>query len=102
MKTCADIVIFTIQRKNTENENNNGEAYYIPRLRSIILSSVNENRLIQDITESLTHESIHYVIHKRVNLKASIKWDDIISNKMYYDRDRDLFYGCYFKDGEIE
>ena len=102
MKTCADIEIFTIQRKNTENKNNNGEAYYIPRLHSIILSSVNENRLIQDITESLTHETIHYIIHKRINVTACIKWDDIIYTKMNYDNDRDLFYGCYFKDGEIE
>ena len=102
MKTCADIEILPIHTKG-KDLNEDGDAYFIFATRTIIISSINPKREIQDITESLTHETIHYVIFKQLrSIKKSQAWDTIITKCMNYDKDRDLFYGCYFEDGETE
>ena len=66
-------------------------AYYDPESRTSYFFTIGEHseyeikRFIDDIEQAITHETIHYLIHKIAGEKATIQFDKINEKVFLWD-----------------
>ena len=84
-----ETIIMSIATKVKREE---GMAFYVPKYRLTIISTVNEKQPIKDLVESISHETLHYVIHKTVGVRATMQFDKIQTKLI--KKSKFLAYGC--------
>ena len=84
-----ETIIMPIATKVKREE---GIAFYVPKYRLTIISTVNEKEPIKDLTESISHETLHYVIHKIAGVRATMAFDKIQTKLI--KKSKFLAYGC--------